>query len=215
MKKHDAKSAGVASCGRADLSNLSERDRAYLKAWDTLTPEMRGQMARHGITGPLAVGNDSRPVGRSEEERDPFATMAAPATERYFDEPEQDLDAGRELAGEAVLRVLYILTASRHPGLRLATDCLLAAALNRSDEKNQAAIARKHGLTRAAVQKRMRDMRKGEMLGGLECYFFGGREDVSEKARTRATRVHKRRKELCKTQNQKPSLLALTKRGGK
>jgi len=63
----------------------------------------------------------------------------------------------------------------------------------------QAAIARKYGLTRAAISKRLRDMRKGEFLGGLEIYFFGGKEDVSEKARTRAIRVHKHKQQLKET----------------
>ena len=48
----------------------------------------------------------------------------------------------------------------------------------------------------------MRGLRKGD-LGGLEIYFFGGRPDVSERARERATRVHRQRKE--QTESWKPS----------
>lgn len=149
--------------------------------------------------------NDAPSRSGEDDDHDPFATLPAPQADKYFDDPCEVSSDCRQEAAQAVLRVLYALTGSRHPDLRLATDCLLAL-INRTEEKSQAAIARKYGLTRAAISKRMRDMRKGEFLGGLEIYFFGGREEDSKAARTRATRVHNNHKEqqnLCKA----PSLL--------
>lgn len=116
----------------------------------------------------------------------------------FFDDPPQAGEAAEIAAADAVLRVLQVLCNARHPGLKLSADCLLAL-VNRSDEKSQAAIGRKHGLSRAAISKRLRDMRKGRFLGDLEMFFFGGRREDSERARIRATRVHRERKELCKT----------------
>jgi hypothetical protein len=191
-----------------DTSYLSQQDREYLEAWDTLTEEQRAEMKAAGINGPML--DRQGPVNHSADDVDPFATIPAPGAMpgEAMDaaEPTDEGDA-REMAAQAVLRVLYTLTGSRHPGLRLSTDCLLAI-INRTEEKSQAAIARKYGLTRAAVSKRMRDMRKGSFLGGLEIFFFGGREDVSEASRARAIRVHNKRKEntQCK---QKPSPFAI------
>jgi hypothetical protein len=126
----------------------------------------------------------------------------------FFDEEPEEKENSKYKAAEAVLRVLQVLTGSEHPSLRLSADCLLAM-INRSEEKSQAEIARRYGLTRAAISKRMRDMRKGKFLGGLEIYFFGGREEVSKKARERAIRVHNQQKgKQCKTT---PSLLDLAR----
>jgi hypothetical protein len=204
MRASTARKAGI-----EDDRGLSARDREYLQAWEQLTPEQRKEMAAVGITGPLPI--ERGPVNRSprdEDEHDPFAHLAASTPDRYFDDPAESTEDSRVLAGEAVLRVLYLLTGSRHPGLRLATDCLLAI-INRSDEKSQAAIARKYGLTRAAVSKRLRDMRAGEFLDGLEIYFFGGKQDVAAKARVRAKRVHRKRKTLAEKTPSKPGLFAL------
>ena len=85
--------------------------------------------------------------------------------------------------------------------LRLQAACLVAIN-NRSEETSQAAIARKYGLTRAALSRRLRDMRQGLFLKGLRNFHFGGNPELAEKSRVRAIRVHnysKQNKELCKT----------------
>jgi len=175
-----------------DRNHLSDTDRNYLKAWDALTYTERCRLHKNGISGPLLAKTPRPKMG--QEERDPFSTIEDSCPDhRYFDEPAEE-ETVLQIAAEAVLRVLYILTKSRHPQLRLSTDLLLAL-INRSDEKSQSAIARKYGLTRAAISKRLRDMRRGEYLQGLEIYFFGGKRDVSQQARTRAIRVHKQRKQ--------------------
>lgn len=214
MKRTTAIAAGLES--PADARDISMRDREYLAAWDNLTATERGQMAKHGIFGPLRI--DRGPVNYLScgEGHDPFAGIAAatPDFDQMLDRP---LDGShppvpptdRALAAEAVTRVLYILTASRHPRLRVAADCLLAAALGRSDEKSQAEIGRKYGLTRAAISKRMRQMRSGDLLGGLEIYYFGGRKNIAYQARERAKRVHRERRILCNQLKTKPSPLRL------
>jgi len=156
---------------------------------------------------PLIYHDSASPT--KGEDRDPTKNAPAPGGSGpnqdfcFFDEKVES-EAPIEyhtLAAEAVLRVLQVLTGSEHPSLRLSADCLLAL-INRSEEKSQAEIARRYGLTRAAISKRMRDMRRGRFLQGLEIYFFGGREDVSQKARERAIRVHAKNKSpntQCKT----------------
>lgn len=126
---------------------------------------------------------------------DLLANYPAPVSDRFFDDPPEECADFRTAQADAVLRVLYLLTNQQHPGLRLAADCLLAI-VNRSEEKSLAAIARKHGLTRSAVSKRMRDIRFGRTLAGnVDCFFFGGNPEVSKKARERALRVHARNKD--------------------
>jgi hypothetical protein len=201
FRRDGRKSIDALALEGKEVSKLSARDREYLEAFDSLSAEQREEMRKAGITG--AMLDRFGPVNRDPDDvkKDPFARIADPAPwPGHEPEPESATDS-RKTTAEAVLRVLYLLTGSRHPGLRLATDCLLAL-VNKTEEASQAAIARKHGLTRAAVSKRLRDMRKGTLLGGLEVYFFGGREEASEAARSRAIRVHNQRKTKCK---QKPS----------
>ncbi|MBE2203067.1 MAG: hypothetical protein IAE94_01830 [Chthoniobacterales bacterium] len=164
--------------------SLGERDREYCAAWDSLPEDARLQLAAQGVTGPLL------PECSREE------TPAAPLPSSNDAPLAVEYDAA-----ESVLRVLQILTSSHHPSLRLAADCLLLI-INRSDEKNEAAVAKKHGITRAAVSKRIREMRKGRFLDGFEIHYFGGRRADSERARVRALRVHKQRKQQCKHQPQ-------------
>jgi hypothetical protein len=187
-RNNDRRAAGITS-----QTNLTQAERDYMDAWENADPEWRKQVAEMGLAPDL--GKQGGPVIRDDEDHDPFATIAAPQPDRYFDdEPEPEETPISRNPADAVLRVLYVLTGSKHPSLRLRAECLLAI-INRTEETSQAAIARKHGLTRAAISKTMRDMRKGEYLAGLEIFFFGGRQDVSEQARTRAIRVHQQQKE--------------------
>lgn len=185
-------------------SYQSAKDAEYLKA------------CREANIEPML--NHDSPANRAREEKETGEIIIPSGAKRngkiipavaefpLFEEEEEisKKEEERKDAATAVLKVLYLLTGSNHPQLRLVTDCLLAM-INRTEEKSQAAIARKYGLTRAAVSKRMRDMRKGNFLGNLEIYFFGGREDLSEAARARAIDYHnnkKGNKNKCTTKSQ-------------
>lgn len=183
------------------------RYEAEYARWRLTDPEGFAAAQAAGV-GTALVYKDRRKSGCDDEERTQPEAISLPVLPGDPDPSEQS-EERRFSAQESVLRVLHILTDSRHPSLRLATDCLLAL-INRQDGdlKTQAAIARKHGLTRAAVQKRLSDMRAGEYLGGLESYFFGGTKAASEQARTRALREHDfKRQQRCKLP-QTPSLLS-------
>jgi hypothetical protein len=94
--------------------------------------------------------------------------------------------------------------------LRMQADCLMAIN-NRSDESSQADIARKYNLTRAAISKRLRDMRRGQFLANLRNFFFGGKPDASQAAKVRALRVHKEQQPHKTKCNQKPSPFELAR----
>lgn len=170
--------------------------------WERLTQEERHRMNATGGFLPTFAqrGRIVREEEKVTEEDEPFAVDGKHNGKAMLALPAAEETAGvdtRYAVSQTVLRVLYTLTGSRHPDLRLATDCLLAI-INYTEEKSGAAIARKYKLTRAAVNKRMQEMRKGRFLNGLEVYFFGGKPEDSERARERATRVHKQQKLLCK-----------------
>lgn len=187
--------------GVTSETNLSERERELADAWENADPEFLKQCKETGIEPDLGMGVKfgGKPDGHdgSTEDRDPYAPISlldwyAQENRDHRDEEEpksKDMVLRRDIQ-EAVLRVLYTLCNARHPKLRLATDCLLAI-INKSDESSQAEIARKHGLSRAAISKRLRDMRSCEFLEELEIYYFGGRLEVAEASQTRAKRVHK------------------------
>lgn len=259
---------------------MSPDRREYLEAWDP-DSEWAKKAAAMGIFPDWAEQNG--PVVRDGDEHDAFATIAAPESDRYFDEPEEDADQSDLSPVAAILKILVIVTDSKLPRHRLTADCILAmitgtdklagkviagkhgvtpedvqeritdircgkidaltsrglmcknttpirevgagesilltlqlldkmcpkyrvqvacimAAINRVDDaKSLADIGRKHGLTRAAVSKRKREICKHDLNGLLSCYFFGGRPDQSHKSRERATRVH----EMVKTHNNK------------
>ena len=193
-RNQQRRQAGVKSS-----DSLTKSEREYMDAWENGDPEFLKSAAKMGI-GP-DLGKQSGPINH-DPSPDVFATIAAPQSDREFDEPEPFENNPHHSAAESVLRVLYVLCGANHPSLRLRADCLLAI-INRTENRSQAEIARKYGLTRAAISKTMRDMRKGNHLAGLEIFFFGGRRDVSEKAKARATRVHQEIKK--QNQSWKPS----------
>ncbi len=161
-----------------------------MNAWDP-DSEWAREAYKMGIYPDLA--KQCGPINHDHVEKDVFATVHSPQSAREFDEPEE---TGTELslnAADAVLRVLYILCGAEHPSLRLRADCLLAI-INRTENRSQSEIGRKYNLTRSAISKIMRTMRKGDYLAGLEIFFFGGRKVASERARIRAIRIHKESK---------------------
>jgi hypothetical protein len=171
-------------------------DREYLAAWENMSPEQRRELEAAGIQGPLLY-RDGTPQ-KSEDKYEPLANAA--------DQTHGEAESSK--VADAVLQVLYILTQSRHPRLRMSAE-ILTAIIGRTEEKSQAAIARKFGLTRAAVNKHFQNMRKSPGLAGLEVFIFGGRPEVSEACRSRALRVHaQKKKTLCKQAPTAPSLFS-------
>lgn len=197
QRNQQRRAAGVKS-----TDHLSAREKELMDAWENAPPEFLADCKRLNID-PDIGRKQSGPVNHDHDDKDVFATIATPQSDREFDEPEPEEKSDAKFsAAEAVLRVLYVLAGAKHPSLRLRADCLLAI-INRTENRSQAEIARKYGLTRAAISKTMRDMRKGDYLAGLEIFFFGGRKDTSEAARTRAIRVHQETKQ--QNQSWKPS----------
>ena len=147
----------------------------------------------HGI--PPLIYHDGTPS--HGDDHDPFATIEAPSSDREFDEPEEPTEkmySASEMAAMS-LAILQKIAGDQDPELRIRADCILAI-LNRSDESSQAAIARKYGLERATVSKKMKEIRAQDNLGRkLKIFYFGGREEDSESARQRTTEAHKKRKE--------------------
>jgi len=162
-----------------------ELQRRAQEEWDAMPAEQKAACRAAGFPGPT-IESDRRPVRRNGEDHDPFATIATPDLPTRVGRKYEDAET-------AVLRVLQILCDSEHQSLAIQAELLLAH-INRSDVRSQAEIARKYGLTRAAINKRMRDIRRNRHLSGLELYFFGGRKEVSDRCRQRAIDDHRRRK---------------------
>lgn len=202
QRNNQRRQAGVKSG-----DNLTSREKVLMDAWENADPEFLAGCRQLNI-GPDFGRNQSGAVMPAEDHA-PYAPAALhdwheqENREHWGDEPTHDMVSRADLQ-EAILRVLYTLCNARHPKLRLATDCLIAI-INKSDETCQAAIGRKHGLTRAAISKRLRDMRSGEYLEELEVYYFGGRPEVAKSSKARAIRVHKELEPHKKKCKMKPS----------
>ena len=198
----------------ADHDSFRSADmRQYEREWDSMPAALQAQLARQGIQGPIR--ESPTPINYAVKAPDLESILAEknpyrPDSFTQEEDPSTSNADCRPQVADAVLRVLYVLTNSRNPELRLQTDLLLAL-INRVDAKSQAEIGRKHGLSRAAISKRLRDMRAGEFLQGLVGTHFGGDKSISNHAKTRATRVHRETiRILCKAPS-KPSPMALAR----
>jgi len=126
------------------IDKQKQRDAQYARAWETLTPAQRRQMAKHGITGPeLPVyrthkGDEESMLGKcSQPEGEP--TSQSPQT---FDC--DMLDALRRILGELMAQ----------DNIRLTLECLALVTGITYSGYSMTAIAKRHGVTRAAVSKR-------------------------------------------------------------
>jgi predicted transcriptional regulator len=115
---------------------------------------------------------------------------------REWDAQEHGHGASRSFGDEAAIRLLQALTNSRTRQTAMKAECYLAV-INRKPE-SQTEIARKYGVTRAAVSKVIVSIKDDLDLPTARHM----KSDIArESYRTRALRIHKERKSnLCKHQ---------------
>jgi hypothetical protein len=116
---------------------------------------------------------------------------------RDYEAQEGGGHASRTFGDEAAIRLLQALTNSQTRQTAMKAECYLAV-INRKPE-SQTEIARKYGVTRAAVSKVIVSI-KDDL--DLPTARHMKSDTARESYRTRALRVHKERKSnLCKTPN--------------
>jgi predicted transcriptional regulator len=116
---------------------------------------------------------------------------------RDYEQQEGGGHASRSFGDEAAIRLLQALTNSQTRQTAMKAECYLAV-INRKPE-SQTEIARKYGVTRAAVSKVIVSI-KDDL--DLPTARHMKSDTARESYRTRALRVHKERKSnLCKTPN--------------
>jgi predicted transcriptional regulator len=127
---------------------------------------------------------------------------------REWDAQEHGHGASRTFGDEAAIRLLQALTNSRTRQTAMKAECYLAV-INRKPE-SQTEIAKKYGVTRAAVSKVIVSI-KDDL--DLPTARHMKSDTARESYRTRALRVHKERKSnLCKTPNSNSYNRLLTSR---
>jgi len=116
---------------------------------------------------------------------------------REWDAQEHGHGASRSFGDEAAIRLLQALTNSQTRQTAMKAECYLAV-INRKEE-SQTEIAKKYGVTRAAVSKVIVSI-KDDL--DLPTARHMKSDTARESYRTRALRVHQIRKEkLCKQPN--------------
>jgi hypothetical protein len=114
-----------------------------------------------------------------------------------YEQQEGGGQASRTFGDEAAIRLLQALTNSQTRQTAMKAECYLAV-INRKPE-SQTEIAKKYGVTRAAVSKVIVSI-KDDL--DLPTARHMKSDTARESYRTRALRVHKERKSnLCKTPN--------------
>ena len=114
-----------------------------------------------------------------------------------YEQQEGGGQASRTFGDEAAIRLLQALTNSQTRQTAMKAECYLAV-INRKPE-SQTEIARKYGVTRAAVSKVIVSI-KDDL--DLPTARHMKSDTARESYRTRALRIHKERKSnLCKTPN--------------
>lgn len=121
-----------------------------------------------------------------------------------YEEQEGNGKSSRTFGGEAAIRLLQTLTSSRDRRTAMRAECYMAVI--NMNEESQTAIAKKYGVTRAAISKIIVQIK--DDIGpsawkkvGLPVPARHMKSDTArESYRKRATRIHKEKKEkLCKT----------------
>ena len=132
------------------------RDTEYEAAWKNLTKRQRRELEKAGITGPEI------PKYRTGKHDDVALIENVPASEPSINPEESiddlDIENIRE-AGELLKAFLFrIIDESKNP--RLEAECIsLAFGYGAAKGISQTAIAARYGLTRAAVSKRVREIK--------------------------------------------------------
>jgi hypothetical protein len=126
----------------------SARDREYAAAWEKLTPAQRRQMEKAGVSGP-----DVPRYSTHKRDEEAIVERAAAQVEPVADQEDNQSDpiVSEDLLA-ALRRVVGEMLATDN--VRLTLECLsLVTGISYSGE-SMTSIARRLGLTRAAVSKR-------------------------------------------------------------
>lgn len=132
------------------IDKQKQRDAQYARAWETLTPAQRRQMAKHGITGPeLPRYHTCKPddEGRMEDITDNASGFAEQEPEGAQSQPPSQHESGDALASFCAR-----IRGSANPLMQFDAACF-AAGLGDLEGKTETELAKRHGVTRAAFSK--------------------------------------------------------------
>lgn len=157
----------------------SARDREYLEAWQKLSPRERRRLEKAGITGPEA------PVYRTHKRDEEGLLERTAAPESTQGDAETDSTTLDDVA-TALRRLMSELLASART---LDLECISLVLDLDYDGASMTDIARRHGVTRAAVSKKVARYAEALRTGIAP----GQRKLTARKAYARrAHRVHQR-----------------------
>jgi hypothetical protein len=130
------------------------RDKEYLAAWENLSPKERRRLEKAGITGPDA------PVYRTHKRDDEaIVESAGHAPERINDDEDTPSDVSDPF--DVIRQVIGTLMA--HDNIEMTLDCFALITGISYGGESMVTIAKRYGVTRAAVSKRCVEM--SEILG--------------------------------------------------
>lgn len=132
----------------------SARDKEYLEAWQKLSPRERRRLEKAGITGPDA------PVYRTHKrDEEAIVESAGQAPEQLHDDEDRAIEVLDPL--EAIRQVIGALMANDN--IEMSLDCFALISGISYGGESMVSIAKRYGVTRAAVSKRCVEM--SEILG--------------------------------------------------
>ena len=120
------------------------KDREYAEAWENLTPHQRKQLAKAGINGP------DLPVYKTSK-LDEDLILDKSSADEPENETSAEISADYELM-DVLRRILGELMAQSN--IRLTIECLALVTGLSYQGNSMTEIAKRHGITRAAVSKR-------------------------------------------------------------
>jgi hypothetical protein len=212
------------SLGITSGSKLSTREKEIADAWENADPEFLAECKKLGIEPDLGRGQRG-PICH-DETPDPFATISAPepkepagtiwvkvdpdGTETVFDSMEETFKANSDkinemaqrlaftMAADMVRDALELMTRSKLDGLTRSAETLILATKTRSsmDHQIQAELARKYGVTRAAINKDVSYIRENRTFGPLAEHMFSS-PAVREECSKHTNKSHAENKRLC------------------
>lgn len=128
------------------------RDAQYEAAWKSLTPTQRKRMAKLGIKGP------EKPNYRTcKPDQESYVEKVAASSDVQRCDAEQSAGCGQcssdhEMLWSALRRLVALIESQDN--IRLSIDCFSLVSGMHYEGESMADIARRHGVTRAAVSKR-------------------------------------------------------------
>jgi hypothetical protein len=156
--------------GNDYISRQAERDREYTRAWESeetrkwlasLPPEKRRELEAEGVLKPLLPKHGNGMLEKDAADS-PLAREEATFVDKIDEEPPSATPTGTgESADDKMLDMLRRLIAEvlSQSNARLTLECLaLACGLATLQGESMTHIARRHGISRAAISKRCVDI---------------------------------------------------------